>query len=58
MLVDSGQFIAESDFEVMTFGNQKVEIWRPASAIDNSETSELPGDQKSVPRGTLKLVIL
>ena len=28
MLVDSVQFGAESDFEVMTFGNQKIKIWK------------------------------
>ena len=28
MLVDSVQFAAESDFAVMTFGNQKIKIWK------------------------------
>ena len=45
MLADSVQFGAESDFEVMTFGNQKIKIWKPISAVDDSDMSELPGDQ-------------
>ena len=45
LLVDSVQFGAESDFEVMTFGNQKIKIWKPISAVDDSDMSELPGDQ-------------
>ena len=45
MLVDSVQFAAESDFAVMTFGSQKIKIWKPSSAVDNSDMSELPGDQ-------------
>ena len=45
MLVDSVQFGAESDFEVMTFGSQKIKIWKPLSAVDDSDMSELPGDQ-------------
>ena len=45
MLVDSVQFGAESGFEVMTFGNQKIKIWKPISAVDDSDMSELPGDQ-------------
>jgi len=45
MLVDSAQFAAESDFAVMTFGSQKIEIWKPSSAVDDSDMSELPGDQ-------------
>ena len=45
MLVDSVQVGAESDFEVMTFGNQKIKIWKPISAVDDSDMSELPGDQ-------------
>ena len=45
MLVDSVQFAAESDFAVMTFGNQKIKIWKPTSAVDDSDMSALPGDQ-------------
>ena len=45
LLVDSVQFGAESEFEVMTFGNQKIKIWKPISAVDDSDMSELPGDQ-------------
>ena len=45
MLVDSVQFAAESDFAVMTFGSQKIKIWKPSSAVDDSDMSELPGDQ-------------
>ena len=45
LLVDSVQFGAESDFEVLTFGNQKIKIWKPISAVDDSDMSELPGDQ-------------
>ena len=45
MLVDSVQFGAESDFAVMTFGNQKIKIWKPSSAVDDSDMSELPRDQ-------------
>ena len=29
----------------MTFGSQKIKIWKPSSAVDNSDMSELPGDQ-------------
>ena len=45
LLVDSVQFGAESDFEVVIFGNQKIKIWNPISAVDDSDMSELPGDQ-------------
>eukprot|EP00434_Breviolum_minutum_P044341 symbB.v1.2.039593.t1/scaffold6673.1/size16291/1 len=44
-MVDSVQFAAESDFAVMTFGNQEIKIWKPSSAVDDSDMSELPGDQ-------------
>ena len=48
MLVGLGfSFAAESDFAVMTFGSQKIKIWKPSSAVDDSDMSELPGDQNS-----------
>ena len=43
LLVDSVQFGTESDFAVMTFGSQKIKIWKPSSAVDDSDVSELLG---------------
>ena len=48
----------------MTFSSQKIKIWKPISAIDHSDMSELPEDQtlqgmvkEVVTKGTWKLAI-
>ena len=44
-LIDSVQFDNRATSVIIPFGDWKIRIWEPVSAIDDTTLQELPGDQ-------------